>query len=336
MKLNSIFSNHMVLQANKPIRIFGTGEGTVEIDFINIHIKIKNKSNSWSIELPPLGYGGPYAMKVKLNEQQLIFDDVYIGEVILLAGQSNIELSMDSTNFPISEYVENKMMRCFEAPRFSGNNAFDPQNGWYCCEEKNISKWSAIGYHLGMEITQRHNVAVGLIFCYYGSSVIGSWLPAEIATQEKYKLPKEEMYDSEFVRAEHNKFGTLYNFSQQPIVPYSIGEVIWYQGESNTGKGEWKIYSDLLKELILCWRNDFLESNLHFTVIQIADFDVRNDIGWKGIQEAQTKIVDMVDNVSLVKSADLCETDNIHPPTKIYLANRIYKDVFKKKLNDID
>jgi sialate O-acetylesterase len=111
------------------------------------------------------------------------------------------------------------------------------------------------------------------------------------------------------------------------VVPYSVGRVIWYQGESNTGSGEWKHYTKLLAELIACWRIDFEDLSLPFTVVQIADWDVRNDDAWRGIQRAQEQIVDFVDDVTVIRSADLCEHDDIHPPTKIHLANRIFESL---------
>jgi sialate O-acetylesterase len=106
-----------------------------------------------------------------------------------------------------------------------------------------------------------------------------------------------------------------------------VGRVIWYQGESNTGSGEWKHYTKLLAELIACWRIDFEDPLLPFTVVQIADWDARNDDAWRGIQRAQEQIVDFVDDVTVIRSADLCEHDDIHPPTKIHLANRIFESL---------
>lgn len=332
MKLSSIFSDHMVLQAKRPIRIYGTGSGCVKIDIAGQHFEKSFEEDSWLAELPALGYGGPYIMRVSLDDKEYTFDDVYVGEVILLAGQSNIERPLDMTNFPASEYRGNDLLRCYGAPRFDGKTVFKWDEGWYLCGEDNIAKWSAIGYHIGMEITRKYNIAVGMLFCYQAASRIGTWIPREIATLEKYQLPKEELYDSAGAREEYNKPGVLYNLSEQALVPYAVDEVIWYQGESNSGPGEWKIYADLLKELILRWRADFLDEKLHFTVIQLADLDDRNDIGWRGIQEAQARIVDMLDDVDLVKCSDICESNDIHPPTKTLLSKRIFETVLKEML----
>lgn len=329
MKLNAIFTDHMVLQADKPIRFYGTGSGTASVAFADIYAEERFSKDGWMLELPPMPYGGPYTARITLNGEQTILRDVYVGEVLLLAGQSNIELPLAATSFPTEEYESNSMMRCFSLQRFRKNGSITPADGWLPCKKDDrLDRWSAIGYHLGMELTRKKGVAVGMIFCYQGSSVIESWMPAELADQEKFYLPKEEKYDSPFVHDEHNAHGALYNAVFRQAVPYPVGNVIWYQGESNSGPGEWRIYKELLKTLIDRWREDLADSSLPFTVVQIADWDERKDQGWRGIQQAQLDIAQVCDNVKTVISADVCETDDIHPPTKIHLAKRICDTVF--------
>ena len=101
------------------------------------------------------------------------------------------------------------------------------------------------------------------------------------------------------------------------------GGVVWYQGESNSGKGEYKVYAGLVAELITQWRKDLLDERLPFAVVQIADLDVRRDDAWRGIQNAQLRIPPLCPNVTTIKCADICETNTIHPPTKEPLARRL-------------
>lgn len=327
MKLNGIFTDGMVLQANRPIRIYGTGKGKVTVYLNNVTADLVTEDENWILTLPSLDYGGPYEMKTVLNGEELVFKDVYIGEVILLAGQSNIAMSLGGSSYPKENYEDNPLLRSFSAKNLEGQGHFKFSDGWVKCSKDNAEHFSAIGYHTGMELSKAKNIAVGLISCYLGSSVIESWIPEYIADKECFYLPKEEKYDSPYVHGPHNEHGVLYNVRQQSVVPYTLGNVVWYQGESNTGSGEWKIYTDLLEELINCWRKDFMDENLPFTVVQIADWDERQDRGWKGIQEAQERIAERVSGVKVVKSADVCETFDIHPPTKIHLAKRIYEAI---------
>ena len=92
---NHIFSSHMVLPANKPLRIFGWGRGTVTVDFCHQHKKQTfTEGNEWCIDLNPMDYGGPYEMTVRLDERVEHLTDVYVGEVYLFSGQSNIQFHL--------------------------------------------------------------------------------------------------------------------------------------------------------------------------------------------------------------------------------------------------
>ena len=153
-------------------------------------------------------------------------------------------------------------------------------------------------------------------------------MPTELADRPEFYLPPEEKFDSPYVHGEYNVHGTMYKLKQQPLVPYSVGNTVWYQGESNTGPSEHKNYTALLSELINCWRRDFCDTSLPFCVVQIANWDARDDSAWHGIQAAQARITKFTHSVTVVASADLCETDDIHPPTKHLLAQRIFESLY--------
>lgn len=328
MKPASIFNHHAVFQANKPIRVFGSGEGSATVTFDGETQTTVSKDGSWCVTLSPRPYGGPYELSMTLNGETTVYTDIYVGEVLLLAGQSNMGFKLHKTSFPKEAYEDCSMLRYFAAERFGTEDRTSPEDGWIFCTKESAAYFSALGYHLGLRLSRERGIAVGLIACYLGSSKIESWLPREIVERAEFYLPPEEKYDSPYVRGEHNDPGRLYGIRQQSVVPYTLGRVIWYQGESNTGSGEGKIYTQLLAELIKRWRADFMDSRLPFAVIQIADLDTRDDEGWRGIQRAQERIVELVEEVTVVRSADVCESHDIHPPTKIHLADRIFESVY--------
>jgi len=334
MKLNQIFTSSMVFQANKPIRIFGEGKGKVSVEFVGLSATETFDTDKWCIQLPEMDYGGPYEMKISLNNEIITLQDIYIGEVYLLAGQSNIELSLENTNYPSDLYEENSLLRCFMQDRVTISPNMKSSDGWYVLNKDNAKFWSAIGYHSALKIAESKSIAVGLVYCYKGASVIESWLPEETAKKYESEIPFEErgLMRSSEKDAEHNKSGKLYSVTQQKIVPFSFSAVIWYQGESNTGTGDYKIYGRELKELISCWRKDFKDEKLPFIVVAIADYDARPDEGWKKIQEIQLSSENREDNIISVKSADVCESFDIHPPTKTALAERI-TDILLSKFN---
>ena len=93
LKLNQLFTDHMVLAAGKPIRVFGEGEGKVSVSFRDHSAECVAKGE-WLIELPAEDYGGPYEMEIILDGKKTVLRDIYIGEVLLLAGQSNNQMKV--------------------------------------------------------------------------------------------------------------------------------------------------------------------------------------------------------------------------------------------------
>ena len=331
MKLAPIFNHHTVLQANKPIRIYGSGKGHAKVSFDGETHEILSTGDLWCLIFSPRPYGGPYELSVTLDGVTSVYTDLFVGEVLLLSGQSNMGYKLYKTPFPTECYEENPRLRYFAAERFASEDRFSPADGWVFCTKETAAFFSAIGYHLGMLLSNEKKIAVGLLACYLGSSKIESWLPREIALREEFYLPPEEKLDAPYAGKirDHNTPGKLYGIRQQSLVPFSIGRVIWYQGESNTGRGEPRIYTRLLEALITRWRKDFMDDDLPFTVIQIADWDARDDDAWHGIQAAQEKIVEILPHVTLIRSADVCEKNDVHPPTKTLLAERIWKSLTK-------
>ena len=94
---------------------------------------------------------------------------------------------------------------------------------------------------------------------------------------------------------------------------------------------EAKVYAKELAELINVWREDLKDNNLPFIVIQLADYEneVIDKKGWERMQLAQTEVCDLKENVYSVVCRDICEKNDIHPPTKDILSKRI-ADVLNK------
>ena len=70
MKLASIFTDHMVMQANQPIKIFGEGRGKGEITFLGKTVAFLFEQDEWCVSLPAADYGGPYEMDITLDNAQ--------------------------------------------------------------------------------------------------------------------------------------------------------------------------------------------------------------------------------------------------------------------------
>lgn len=324
MYMYGIFSDNMMFQANKPIRVFGYGDGDVKAEFCGCRREAVSKGGKWEIEFDAMGYGGPYTMDIYLNGEQRLIKNIMVGEVILCAGQSNMQFTIGEEELDSSVYGRDDMLRTFVVDRMEEYEGLKSKDGWVISDKDNIKFWSAIGYHVGEIIRKNKDIAVGIIGCYQGASVIQSWLPEESFENKIFCIPEDMLHDdhkNEF--AAWNKPSMIYHDMFEKIIPYSVGNVIWYQGESNTSIAEGKVYARFLSELIRVWRRDFKDDKLHVTVVQICDYINRDDEGWKLVQKAQKDICDMVDYVKMAESFDVCSHENIHPPIKTKLSQRI-------------
>ena len=129
---------------------------------------------------------------------------------------------------------------------------------------------------------------------------------------------------------------TLYNAVLHPLAPYALNGVVWYQGESNTGNPA--PYADYLKKLIGCWRNLWQNEQMPFVIVQLANYDGRQQTGfprpitpqtepmnsgWAQLREAQRTVAKSDPYAELAVINDLGETVDIHPLRKKEVAERV-------------
>ena len=129
---------------------------------------------------------------------------------------------------------------------------------------------------------------------------------------------------------------TLYNAVLHPLAPYALSGVVWYQGESNTGNPA--PYADYLKKLMGCWRDTWKDQKMPFVIVQLANYDGRQQTGfpqpitpqttptnsgWAQLREAQRTVAGADPRAELTVINDLGETVDIHPLRKKEVAERI-------------
>ena len=318
--LNPIFCDNMIMQANKPIRIFGIGDGIACVEFMGKRKTVISKEESWVIELDSVDYGGPYEIKVLLSNECVILKNVYFGDVYLLGGQSNMQFKLWESSEPKENYRGNKNVRLFTVDRMEEGEHFKTSDGWVELTEDTAPNFSAIGYYVAQELA-RDDRKIGLIACYQGASVIQSWMSKEYALVPEFKI--ENRFADHVWFPVWNDDGVLYENMLSKIIPYSMASVLWYQGESNASVDEANIYLDFLRALITNWRRDFKDDTLEFIIIQLADHLDRAGYAWSKIQEQQLLAQDVIPYVKTVICRDVCDNIDIHPKEKDILSKRI-------------
>lgn len=225
MKLGEIFRDHMVLQANKPVRVFGDGKGHAEVTFMGKTLTCDNDTDGkWVIEFPAMPYGGPYEMDVVCGGEHTVIHDIMVGEVILFSGQSNIQFRMVEEITDPKDYVDDDMMRIFVSERPEAGEPLSPRDGWVRCAKENVPEWSAIAYLVSLEARKAGIPAVGAVACSQGASVIQSWIDEKIFLGSPLDIPSEKLHhDWKQPGYFWNRPGMLYHFMLERLIPYSFG-----------------------------------------------------------------------------------------------------------------
>lgn len=116
----------------------------------------------------------------------------------------------------------------------------------------------------------------------------------------------------------------LYNAMINPIIPFGIKGVIWYQGESNASRAQQ--YKRIFPNLITDWRTHWSQGNFPFLFVSIANYQVPaenpGESEWAELREAQTAALKLP-NVGMAVAIDIGEASGIHPPNKQDVGSRL-------------
>lgn len=129
----------------------------------------------------------------------------------------------------------------------------------------------------------------------------------------------------------------LYNAMVNPLVPYGIQGVLWYQGEANVWRA--KEYKKSFPLLIQDWRTKFKQGDFPFYFVQLSTFNEQNGnskVGsrWAELREAQSETL-KVPNTGMAVTTDIGNAKDIHPTNKqdvgLRLAAIALNNIYGKK-----
>lgn len=333
LSLPSLFTDHMVLQRNSDVSVWGWGNASSTVNVVGswnpadtVSATI-NDCGRWNVALPTSGAGGPYTIDIFYHGQPsttISIKDVMLGEVWLCSGQSNMEwtpgngINNSDDEIAAAQYPK---MRFFSIPKYGSDT---PQDNclakWEICSPEVMARRSAVAYFFGRDIHQAlDSVPVGLIVAAWGGTRAEVWLPDDSIMSNPLvveELAKDKNYPWWPVRP-----GVLYNAMIHPVMPYSIAGTIWYQGESN--RIGHQSYGIVMKKIIESWRDGF-DNQFPFLMVQIAPFNYESKKNEPAeIREFQAEVARTVPGVGLVPTIDIGDPGNIHPKEKATVGRRL-------------
>ncbi|HPA20181.1 MAG TPA: sialate O-acetylesterase [Verrucomicrobiae bacterium] len=251
----------------------------------------------------------------------------------------------------------------FDAPQTepATDSAFGPR--WRECDPDAAVLFSATGFFFGKALQPAAGVPVGLIYATLGGTPAESWmspatlratpdakpyldayekavanLPAALEEHKK-RIDAWEAKRKAGARAEElgrrpdepmgpqhiKRPSALYHGVICPLQGFAIKGAIWYQGEGNAGRA--KEYRTVFPALIRNWRNDWKQGDFPFLFVQLAAYQKAEqdptDPPWAHLREAQTLTWKTVPNTGMAVAIDGGLEDNIHPPYKELVGNRL-------------
>lgn len=186
IKLARLFSDHVVLQRQKPIAVWGWAKAneSVNVSLANQTKTAKADGNGkFTVEFAPMEAGGPYELKVSGASGNLTVKDVLIGEVWLCSGQSNMEWTVKQAD----NFAEEKKNADFPQIRHffvEHNVEIEPQTDlrsgeWKASSAETVGDFTAVGFFFAREIYQKLKIPVGLVHSSWGGSQIEGWISKE-------------------------------------------------------------------------------------------------------------------------------------------------------------
>ncbi len=256
-------------------------------------------------EVLELSVGGPYTIDDA--------HDVLVGDIWLLAGQSNMEGIGDLINVEkpspfVHSFQSREEWAIAEEPlHWLGETQHIVHHSLWGDEQvppalpprdPNRNKGAGLGIPFAKERYIRTGVPVGLIPSAHGGTSMEQWNP--------------ELRD----RGSASLYGaTLERFKS---IGGRIAGILWYQGESDAYPEGVELYQQRMIALIQAFRTDFSQPDLPFYFVQLGRFTASetSNESWNGIRELQRQLSTALPNVAMTAAIDLELDDVIHIGTQ--------------------
>ncbi|MFQ3670247.1 MAG: sialate O-acetylesterase [Verrucomicrobiia bacterium] len=354
VEFHPLFSDGAVLQQEREVPVWGKARPGDQVKVTLGKVSAEAQADAdgkWMVHLPKMPVGGPFELVAEAAGQRAVSQDVYVGEVWLVSGQSNVGLRLkDATGGARAiEESEDPLLRVFEVPAGSSDEPVELEGGsWVPSSPGRSGSFSAVAYFFAQGLRAELKVPVGVIVSEVGGSQIESWTSRR-KTEERFpwtlrswestrqslarQFPDQEEPPS--VQRGSIRWGKgterafryfrgptrIFNAMIYPLFPVSVRAVVWYQGESNQGQAHQ--YRSRLPAMIEDWREHWGQEEMPFLIVMLPGYG-RPDQGFTyELRDAQFETFRKVPHTALAIGVDLGDEREVHPPNKRPLGERL-------------
>ena len=354
VKFAAIFSDHVVLQREKPVPVWGWAEPgeNITVQFGGQKkTTIADANGRWMTKLDPME-ASPEPRELVAHAQTAgktsTISDVLVGDVWLCSGQSNMNVPVKNADNGDAEIAaaDHPQIRFFVVPEVAKAKPQSQSGGdWQVCLPVTSGRFSAVGYFFGRELHAALHIPIGLIQASVGSTAAEAWTSETALNSSAEFKPligkpiepnkaKSRNEGDQWAQSEGDKGmpAALYNGMIAPLLPYALRGAIWYQGENNANDAiRAEAYRRLLPVMVSGWRRDF-DQEFPVYIVQLANFGRRGDSPasdpwrvslWSVLRESQVLAAAALSKSGLAVTIDIGDPKQIHPKNKQEVSRRL-------------
>lgn len=365
LQLPMTYGNSMVLQRNQPIRLTGHAapDDRVQATLTDGHghtLQGEAKADAhglWHVTLAAQPAGGPYTLTFSTRGEKRTFTDVWLGEVWVCSGQSNMELTLGSIatakrDLEAADTLTRLHLMNMPSPWPVYQQVWSPafadsldrhlvhQTGhWARCNAQTARPFSAIGFHFGRVLADSLNCHIGLINNAVGGATTEGWIDSLTLQRTLPEMLRGDWRKNPYImewarqRADYNLQAAdssrqhrhpyaptfLFDEALRPIAQHDVRGVLWYQGESNADLPD--VHRRLFPALEKSWRKAFRSPFLPFLTVQLSSISTRPI--WPEFRNSQRELADSLSHTWMVVSSDLGDSLDVHPRRKAPIGERL-------------
>lgn len=194
LQLGSPFADHMVLQRERPVPVWGTanpGERVFVAFAGQMKVALADADGRWRAELDPLDASDrPRSLMATSpdSSETVRVEDVLVGDVWLCGGQSNMERQLGPRWGQKPIIGAEAAAAAANSPQIrqlyvNQQTAPSPQSSatmsWTVCSPKTVLDFTAVGFFFARDLHQNLGVPIGIIHSSWGGTPAQSWTSAE-------------------------------------------------------------------------------------------------------------------------------------------------------------
>ena len=368
LQMPEIYSDNMVLQCDRPLRIAGTANAGEKVT-----VKVSNRKDTavagvdgkWEVTLKSLKPSfDPLTLEISAPSRKLTYKNVLAGEVWLCSGQSNMAFRVNESledeakaNEDFARSTNARAIRLFDMkPQFNtddiewsdeelskvNNLDYYRHTEWTECTPETTARFSAVGFAFGRMLAENLDRPIGLIHNAIGGSTTESWIPRRTLEAEfvdiMYDVTKNPLIQ-DWVRGREikNLAKTDNPHQRHPYQPCYLFET-----------GVMPLDRFPIKGVI--WYQG--ESNAHnieahekmFNLLVESWRENWNDPkmpflfvqlssierpSWPRFRDSQRRLAQKIDHCEMAVSSDLGARHNVHPTRKKDVGRRLARQALK-------